>query len=150
MKPLKLFEEYLKIGVVKKIKVDFNRAKSLILNSERKINSLNEKLEKIGVRDDNANEYLENCYDSIMLLIRAKLFLEGYNSSGVNAHEAEVSYMRNLGFSENDTLFMNQLRYFRNGMLYYGIQLDKEYAEKVINFTKKLYTKLKNAVNKIN
>ena len=144
MKPLKLFEEYLKIGVVKKIKVDFNRAKSLILNSERKINSLNEKLEKIGVRDDNANEYLENCYDSIMLLIRAKLFLEGYNSSGVNAHEAEVSYLRVLGFNENDVQFADRLRYFRNGMLYYGTILDEEYAKRVLEFTKKIYSRLKN------
>ena len=147
MKQLKLFKEYLKIGIVKKIKVDFIRAKSLIINSERKINSLNEKLKKIGFRDDNANEYLENCYDSIMLLIRAKLFLEGYNSSGVNAHEAEVSYLRNIGFNEDEVQFVNQMRFFRNGMLYYGTQLDKEYAEKVINFTKKLYIKLKNIVN---
>ena len=149
MKQLKLFKEYLKIGIVKKIKVDFIRAKSLIINSERKINSLNEKLKKIGFRDDNANEYLENCYDSIMLLIRAKLFLEGYNSSGVNAHEAEVSYLRNIGFNEDEVQFVNQMRFFRNGMLYYGTQLDKEYAEKVINFTKKLYIKLKNIVNKL-
>ena len=147
MKQLKFFKEYLKIGIVKKIKVDFIRAKSLIINSERKINSLNEKLIKIGIRDDNANEYLENCYDSIMLLIRAKLFLEGYNSSGVNAHEAEVSYLRNIGFNEDEVQFVNQMRFFRNGMLYYGTQLDKEYAEKVINFTKKLYIKLKNIVN---
>ena len=149
MKQLKFFKEYLKIGIVKKIKVDFIRAKSLIINSERKINSLNEKLIKIGIRDDNANEYLENCYDSIMLLIRAKLFLEGYNSSGVNAHEAEVSYLRNIGFNEDEVQFVNQMRFFRNGMLYYGTQLDKEYAEKVINFTKKLYIKLKNIVNKL-
>ena len=149
MKQLKFFKEYLKIGIVKKIKVDFIRAKSLIINSERKINSLNEKLKKIGVRDDNANEYLENCYDSIMLLIRAKLFLEGYNSSGVNTHEAEVSYLRNIGFNEDEVQFVNQMRFFRNGMLYYGTQLDKEYAEKVINFTKKLYIKLKNIVNKL-
>ena len=149
MKQLKLFKEYLKIGIVKKIKVDFIRAKSLIINSERKINSLNEKLKKIGFRDDNANEYLENCYDSIMLLIRAKLFLEGYNSSGINAHEAEVSYLRNIGFNEDEVQFVNQMRFFRNGMLYYGTQLDKEYAEKVINFTKKLYIKLKNIVNKL-
>jgi len=148
MKPLKLFEEYLKLGIVKKIKVDSDRAKSLILISERKMNSLNEKLEKIGIRDDNANEYLENCYDSIMLLIRAKLFLDGYNSSGISAHESEVSYLRDIGFNESEVQFVNQMRYFRNGMLYYGTLLDKEYALKVIKFTKEFYLKLRKIVNK--
>ena len=57
---------------------------------------------------------------------------------------SEASYMRNLGFSENDVLFMNQLRYFRNGMKYYGKILDKFYAEKVFGFMKKILPKLYN------
>ena len=35
------------------------------------------------------------------------------------------------------------MRYFRNGMLYYGTILDKDYAEKVIGFTKRNYLILK-------
>ena len=57
------------------------------------------------------------------------MLLEGYNASGLGAHEAEVSYLRVLGFSENDVQFADQLRFFRNGMLYYGTMLDKEYAK---------------------
>ena len=48
-----------------------------------------------------------------------------------------------LGFDEKDVQFADQLRFFRNGMLYYGTQLDKAYAVKVIEFTKRIYTKLK-------
>jgi len=140
---LKNFEEYIKEGIVKKVKPDFERAKSLIKTAERKMNSLNENIQKVGIKDENANDYLEYCYDTLMILIRAKMLLKGYNSSGFKAHEAEVSYMRILGFKENDIQFADKMRFFRNGILYYGTALDKEYAEKVVLFTKENYHKLR-------
>ena len=144
MRNLKPFEDFINEGIVKRVKADKERAKSLIKESERKMNSLNEQLEKIGVKDENANDYIEYCYDMIMYLIRAKLFSEGYIASGQGAHEAEISYLKILGFAEKDILFADQMRYFRNGILYYGTALDKEYAEKVIEFTKSISPKLKN------
>ncbi len=71
------------------------------------------------------------------------MLIWGFNSSGQGAHEAEVSYLRELNFKEQDVQFADQIRYFRNGMLYYGTLLDKEYAEKVINFTRRIYSELK-------
>lgn len=62
----------------------------------------------------------------------------GFNSSGIGAHEAEVAYLRELGFSETKVKFCNQIRYFRNGMLYYGKSFDKDYAEKVVAFLEEL------------
>ena len=137
------FENYINEGIVKTVKKDKQRAHSLVIEAERKISSLNENIEKVGVKENNANDYIEHCYDIIMFLIRAKLFLEGYQCSGQGAHEAEVSFMTKLGFSEKDINFTDKLRYLRNSMLYYGKQLDKEYAEKVIAFTKKNHPKLK-------
>ena len=102
--------------------------------------------EKLGITNENANDYVEYCYDIFMHLVRAKMLLEGYNASGFGAHEAEVAYIRVLGFNENDVQFANQLRFFRNGMLYYGTRLDKVYAEKVIEFTKQMYLKLKGLI----
>ena len=67
-------------------------------------------------------------------------------ASSLGAHEAEMSYMRVLGFDEKDVQFANQIRFFRNGMLYYGTILDKVYAEKVIGFTKRIYPKLKEMI----
>jgi len=129
MKRLKLFEKFLTEGVVKRVTVNKERPKSLVNESERKLRSLNKQLEKIGVENDNANDYVEYCYGIIMYLVRAKLYLEGYNANGQGAHEAEVSYMRVLGFNEKDVQFADQIRFFRNGMLYYGTRLDKVYAE---------------------
>ena len=142
MKPLKPFEDYLKEGIAKKVRINSERAKSLIAESERKILSLKERLEKIGIKKENANDYIEYCYDIFMHLIRAKLYLEGYSTSGQGAHEAEVAYLRDLGFKETDVKFVNQLRYFRNGILYYGKTFDKEYAKKVLDFLEKIYDKL--------
>ena len=100
-------------------------------------------LNKIGLLDENANYFIENSYDILIELIRAKLLIDGFSSSGKGAHEAEVSYMRKLDFNESDVGFMNDLRYFRNGILYYGRNFDKEYGKKVLDFLKKIRPKLK-------
>jgi len=75
------------------------------------------------------------------------MLLDGYNASGFGAHEAEVAYLRILGYSETEIQFVDRLRYFRNGMLYYGTILDQEYAQIVIKFTKKNYNQLKEMSN---
>ncbi len=147
MKTLKTFEEFLSEGIIKKVKVDLDRAESLIESSKLRMNLLNEKISKLGIRNDNANEYIESCHEILMSLIRAKMLIKGYNSSGFKSHEAEVSYMRILGFNENDAQFANKLRFFRKGILYYGTILDKEYAEKTIEFTKRTFQKLKRVLN---
>ena len=103
---------------------------------------INERIEKIGVRDDNANEYVEQCYDIIMFLIRAILYKEGYKSQGLGAHEAEISYLEKLHIEKKDILFIDKLRYYRNRILYYGRRFDKVYAEKVIVFLKNIFTEL--------
>lgn len=146
MKPIKKFDEFIKENIVKKQSIDKSRVEFLIKESEKEYCNLLEMIKKLGVNDNNANIFIKSCYDILMELIRAKMFLEGYNASGFGAHEAEISYMRVLNFDEKDVQFADQIRFFRNGMLYYGTMLDKIYAEKVIEFTKKLYPKLKEIV----
>ena len=143
MKAIRHFEEFIKENIAKRQYPDKSRAKFLIEESENSYENLLEMIEKLKITDDNANMFVKACYDILMELIRAKMLLEGYNASGSGAHEAEVAYMRNLGFSEHDVQFADQLRFFRNGMLYYGTMLEKNYAEKTIEFTKKKYLKLR-------
>lgn len=83
-----------------------------------------------------------------MYLLRAKLYLKGYSSSGQGVHEAEVSYMTIIEFDGKDVQFMDKIRYFRNGILYYGTSLDAEYAGKCIEFTKRIATKLNKLIEK--
>lgn len=149
MRVLKQFEEYIQEKIAKRVTKNNERAKSLASESERKLLSLHERLEKIGIKNENANDYVEYCYDIIMHLIRAKLYIDGYSTSGRGAHEAEVAYLRILKFAEEDVQFGDEMRYFRNGILYYGTTLDKEYAEKVVAFTKRIYQQLKEIVNNV-
>ncbi|MBS3085078.1 hypothetical protein J4225_00120 [Candidatus Pacearchaeota archaeon] len=140
MRNLKKFEEFTKEGFVKKQTPDSERAKSLIGEAEDKLKFYEKLKDKLGFEELNPNYIVETCYDILIEILRAKILLLGYKT---DSHEAEVSFMRNLGFSESDVLFMNQLRYFINGIKYYGKIFDKDYSEKVDKFLYRCLEKLK-------
>jgi len=146
MSGLKPFRWYVETGVAKKISPNISRAKNLMQESERKESSLREILKKVGLSDSNANDIVEYCYDIIMMIVRAKLYIIGIKCSGTSSHEAEVSYLRELGFADADVRFADQLRFFRNGIKYYGKRIDSEYAKKTLDFLKKAYPKLKELI----
>ncbi len=143
---LKAFEEFLKSGIVKRRSPDILRARSLLDEAEKRWNFLVELKKKIGLSDENANYFIEPSYDILISLIRAKLLADGFSSSGDGAHEAEVAYMQNLNFPEHDVRFMNDLRYFRNGIKYYGREFGSDYAKKVLVFLNRVYPNLKEVV----
>ena len=138
----KRFKEYIEDGIIKKIIPDKEKAQFLINESEKSLRGLNKRLKLMEIDEDNANSITKDIYDIIMGLIRAKLLLEGYKSSGNFSHEAEISFLTELGFSDSEVLFLNQLRYSRNSIIYYGKLLNKEYAEKSNEFLNKIYPKL--------
>lgn len=139
----KEFEEYVKQGIIKRCSINKPRAEFLINESRKSLKGLYERLDIMGINDNNANSIVKDCYDIIMELIRAKLLLTGYSSAGQFAHEAEVSYLKKFGFSDNEVSFLNDLRYFRNSVTYYGKILGIEYTKQVVGFTKRVYPKLK-------
>ena len=142
MRIIKNFDEFMANGIVKKQTPDISRANYLSKESEKSRVFLQNIIRDYGITDDSANSIIKLCYDIIMELIRSSMLRKGFNSSGQGAHEAEVSYLRKLGFNNNDVQFADQLRYFRNGIVYYGKILDAEYAEKVVSFMKRIYPKL--------
>ena len=143
MKPLRHFNEYVNEGIVKKQSPDKLRANSLIEEAKDGYKVLLEYCNKIGISNKNANYIIKNAYDIIMELIRAKMLINGFSSSGLGAHEVEVSYLRELKFKESEIEFANQLRYFRNSITYYGKKFDAEYAKKVIDFLGNVFDKLR-------
>lgn len=143
MKHLKNFEEYLEEGIAKKQSPDTSRAKSLVKEARNSHKFLMKVVNEIGVSDENADNIIKSSYDIVMELVRVRMMWNGFKSSGQGAHMAEVSYLRKLEFREKDVKFLNKLRYFRNGILYYGKSFDSEYAEKVLDFLDKIYQKLK-------
>ena len=142
MKSPNRFEEYLNKGIVKRKSPEKPRAEFLFNEAKRSKLAIEKRLQKEKIEDLNSNSIIKDAYDIVMSFIRAKMLIKGYSASGLFAHEAEVSYLRELGFKENGVQFLNQLRYYRNGILYYGKILDKEYADKVIAFLNNVYPKL--------
>ena len=94
----KEFEEYVKQGIIKKCSMNKPRAEFLIDEAEKALRGLNKRVEIMGIDEDNANSIIKDCYDIIMELIRANLFLTGYCSGGQFAHEAEVSSLKKMDF----------------------------------------------------
>ena len=74
------------------------------------------------------------------------MLLNGFKATGNFAHEAEVAYLKNLKFSDSIIYFVNELRYYRNSIIYYGKLVDVEYAKKVFKFTSKIYLRLSKIV----
>ncbi|MBU0894935.1 MAG: hypothetical protein KKF48_03475 [Nanoarchaeota archaeon] len=142
----KEFEYYLQKGIVKKQAADKPRADFLLKEVETSLKGLKNRVKIMNIDEFNANSIIKDCYDIIMELIRAKLLLEGYSASGSYAHEGEVSYLKKLGFPDSELSFLNELRYLRNSITYYGKILDKEYAEKVYAFLNKIIMRLRKIV----
>ena len=87
---IKPFRYFIEQRIVKKGKIDLQRAKNLFEESKRKFKLLQKTIDKMGVDNENANDYVEDCYNILIFLIRAKMLEKGYSSSGQGAHEAEV------------------------------------------------------------
>ncbi|HLD56679.1 MAG TPA: hypothetical protein VJA47_00125 [archaeon] len=141
---MKSFEEFIRSGIVKKQTPNMHRALSIVKEAEAKRDFLETSLKNIPQEKMNFNFIVDSCYDILIEGIRAKMLIDGYNSG--SSHEAEVSYLRTLGFLESDVRFMDELRYYRNGTKYYGTVLTKEYGDKVLEFMKKLYPKLRGLI----
>jgi hypothetical protein len=136
------FGYYLKENIVKKQSSNIPRAEFLIKETQKSFIGLKNRVEKLGIDEFNANSIIKDIHDIIIEKVRAKLLLDGYNSSGNFAHEAEVAYMKNLSFSDFEVSFVNELRQARNGINYYGKIYDKDYAKSCYEFLMQLNPKL--------
>ena len=92
------FEDYVQEGIIRKCSINKSRAMFLISESQKSLIGLNERIEAIGINENNANSIIKDCYDIIMEMIRAKMLLVGYSSAGQFAHEGEVSYLKRQDF----------------------------------------------------
>lgn len=136
------FASFVRDGIVRQRHTDSTRAAALREEAEKRRLFLQKMVQKIPIDDENANYFIETAYDIMMELIRSRLFAAGFKAAGIAAHEAEVSYLRELGCADADVRFANDLRYFRNGIVYYGKRLDAAYAHAVLAFLERLYAEL--------
>ena len=137
---LKNFEDYLDEGIVRTQQPDLSRAKYLAEEAKKSYSSLDKFVKFIKIDNNTANTIVKLSHDIIHELVRAVMLKRGFSAIGNGAHEAEVSYLKIIGFKDKDIQFVDQLRYSRNSITYYGKILDKEYAEIVYQFIEKNYT----------
>jgi hypothetical protein len=135
---MKRFEEYVDLGVVKKQTPNIYRADSLVFEAKLKKKFLEQVVSRTPWKEIYPNFIIDSCYDIILELIRAKLFVEGYKT---DSHEAEVSFALNF-LPVELVMFIDELRYFRNRIKYYGKIMDRDYSKKVLHFTRKIYPML--------
>lgn len=136
------FNEFLKIGLIKIRPIDQARAKSLI-ESAKKRKKVMEKY--LPLNEETSKQITEESYDVIRELIEAILSKDGYKSY---SHEATISFLKELNFSDYDLKFVDDLRKIRNGSKYYGEDIDIEYTKNVSAFLAKIYSKLNELAEK--
>lgn len=132
------FDDCLFKKTAKKITPDLKRAKSLIETAEDRISLIKE------INKKNCNFVFEDFYTSMLEILQAKLFLEGYN---VLNHICLGFYLKDV--LKRDDLFniFNDLRYKRNSLTYYGNRMDFETAKHSIKISKKIIKELRFIIN---
>ena len=121
------FEYYLSKGVVKKCNKNCEKAKSLIKKARKRI-EVSQEIKIPSFR-------LEFAYEAIIEAIEALLSVEGYKSY---SHEADISFLRKVGFSEMVVLEVDRLRRKRHRSKYYGLEFSNNDANDAVRLAKKI------------
>jgi uncharacterized protein (UPF0332 family) len=119
------------------VKPDIKRAKSLIETADERINLIKE------INEKNCNFVFEDYYTSILELLQALAFINGFNISN---HVCLGLYLKEILKREELYFIFDDLRYKRNSLTYYGNKMDFETAKQAIEKSKKLINEIKRLV----
>ena len=91
---------------------------------------------------------LKDYYDSIHELLEALTLQEGIKVKGEGAHQELIDYVvKKYSFPENERIFLQQIREYRNKISYEGFMIDPEFMErndaKIKVILKKLFRMIK-------
>ncbi len=135
------FEDFIKTDEVKHQSSDKNLAESLKKESQDRVDFIR----RLIKNSENPKYIVENIYDLLKELIEAKLAIEGFKSY---SHEATIIYLRKFKeFTDSEIRFFDELRKVRNKLKYYGKNIEKDKANKVVEFMEEILPKLKNLLN---
>ncbi len=136
------FEYFISKGDVKRQTKDERLANLLIKESFNRL----EFVKSLKLNEKNAKYIVENIYDTLRDLIEAKLALNGFKSY---SHEATILFLKKFPeFKESEIRFMDDLRKTRNGIKYYGKNIELNEAKNVVDFSASILPKLKFFVKK--
>ncbi|MBI4164007.1 MAG: hypothetical protein HY512_04035 [Candidatus Aenigmarchaeota archaeon] len=112
------FQDFIERGTVRKGERDIQLAKSLIKMSENQIKSM----QSLGLTDVTASTIMATYYEALREIVEAICAKSGYK---VYSHEAFTYFLKELGEDVIAEKF-DRFRKIRNGINYYGKQIDKE------------------------
>ena len=134
------FEFFVENKDVKKSSKDIALAKSLIKDMAKRIKDVNAlevtKFSKI---------IFENLYDALRDFADAVLAIKGFKSY---SHQASFAYLANYGFDSYILDSLDKYRYIRNGSKYYGYEISIEEAKSLLEFYKRIKTKIDDIIKK--
>ncbi|GIU68365.1 MAG: hypothetical protein KatS3mg001_215 [Candidatus Pacearchaeota archaeon] len=118
----------------KRTSVNKERAKSLLKTANERISLFKEVTEK------NCNFVFEDYYTSLIEMLQALAFLNGFN---ILNHVCVGFYLRDVLKREDLFRLFDDLRYKRNSLTYYGNKMEFETAKEAIENCKRLIKEIK-------
>jgi len=115
--------------LAKSVTPDVNRAESLIETANERISLIKEITKK------NCNFVFEDYYTSILELLQAITFKDGYN---ILNHICLGFYLKEVLKRDDLYILFDDIRYKRNSLTYYGSRMDYETAKQAIEKCKKI------------
>ena len=134
------FDFYLREKKVKKVSPDIELAKSLVKDSDERINAIKLLDTKILKKI-----IFENVYDSMRALLDALLAADGYKSY---SHEASIAYLKRYGLDDFTLTNLDNFRFDRNSSKYYGKGISQDSVEEILAFYNKFAVKIKKILDK--
>lgn len=108
------FEKYVEQGNVRETSPDPSQASNLLDSANRKFRNM----ERLGLSQATATDYLENMYEAVKMLIQAFMAKDGYNPY---SHEAIIAYgIDYLDLTAEEANRFNSFRKLRNDISYRG------------------------------
>jgi len=128
------WNDCLESSSTRKVSIDKKRANSLLETSRERISLINKITEK------NCNFVFEDYYTSLLEILQAIAFLNGYNISN---HICMGFYLRDILKREDLFVIFDDLRYKRNSLTYYGTKMEFEVAKQAIQNCKRVISEIK-------
>ena len=132
---MKEFTYFLKQNVVKRQAPDANLARATYSESVERL-----ALAKRLLRSEKAKYVLENTYEAMREAADAVLYKKGFKSY---SHEASISFLKGIGFTEQELREFDRFRKIRNDIKYYGGDCDEHDAKAAIKLAEKLIPRIK-------
>lgn len=119
---------------VKDIHQDSNKIKSIRKIAEEKIRSAN------YLPKDHFISKITLLYDALREFLEAKALEQGYK---IYNHECYTAFLKEILKKSNEGIMFDELRLIRNGINYYGREINKEESTFIILNLKKLIEQFK-------